>query len=189
MDVSTMDIDILRTAASMENSAVAGYAAALALPVVSGGSAIPFIASFLGRTRAQHAAHALAFNAAATAAGGRSTNGPSAAYLRAVDAEPPALTGLAGLTGVVARAISFEDLAAQTYVKNATLVSTPTLRSLFVSVAGVDAQHKAVLLAIQSLMAGGVTDLITLGPDVTRLPAAVGSVTAVYPTLSALAAP
>jgi len=55
-------------------------------------------------------------------------------------------------------------------------VSTGELRQLFTSVAGVEAQHVSVLLAVQALLAGNLVDQIKLGPDLTKLPAAAGSV-------------
>ena len=43
-------------------------------------------------------------------------------------------------------------------------------------VAGVEAQHKAILLAVQTLLKGGAPQLIALPPDAAKLPAAAGSV-------------
>jgi hypothetical protein len=55
-------------------------------------------------------------------------------------------------------------------------------------VAGVEAQHKAILLAVGALIAGGAPQLIALPPDAPKLPKAAGSVgfpDAFYPTKSA----
>ena len=41
---------------------------------------------------------------------------------------------------------------------------------------GVEAQHVAILLAVQALVGAGAADLIALPPDATKLPAAAGSV-------------
>jgi hypothetical protein len=79
-------------------------------------------------------------------------------------------------------------VAAQTYTKNVTLVSDPQLRKLFASVAPVEAQHRATLLAVQALLAGGHPELITTPVDPSKLPAAAGSVgfpDAFYPTKDA----
>jgi hypothetical protein len=68
------------------------------------------------------------------------------------------------------------------------LVSTAELRQLFASVAGVESQHKAILLAVQALVKGGAPELIALPPDLTKLPAEAGSVgfpDAFYPTTMA----
>ncbi len=54
---------------------------------------------------------------------------------------------------------------------------------------GVEAQHAAVLLAVQALLKGGAPQLISLAPGtVAQLPAAAGSVgfpNAFYPTSAA----
>ena len=41
---------------------------------------------------------------------------------------------------------------------------------------GVEAQHVAILYAVQALVAAGAADLIALPPDAAKLPAAAGSV-------------
>jgi hypothetical protein len=85
-------------------------------------------------------------------------------------------------------AITLEDIAAETYVKDVGLVSTGELRSLFASVAGVESQHKAILLAVQALLKGGAPQLIALPPDAAKLPAAAGSVgfpDSFFPTMAA----
>jgi hypothetical protein len=55
-------------------------------------------------------------------------------------------------------------------------VSSADLRQLFAGVAGVEAQHKAVLLAVQALLKGGHPELIALPPNAAKLPATAGSV-------------
>ena len=62
------------------------------------------------------------------------------------------------------------------------------LRQMFAGVAGVEAQYKAILLAVQALVAGGAPQLIALPPNAAKLPKAAGSVgfpDAFYPTKSA----
>ena len=54
--------------------------------------------------------------------------------------------------------------------------------------AGVESQHKAILLAVQALLKGGAPQLIALPPDAAKLPAAAGSVgfpDAFFPTTNA----
>ncbi|MGH3803337.1 MAG: hypothetical protein ACRDTD_25055, partial [Pseudonocardiaceae bacterium] len=55
-------------------------------------------------------------------------------------------------------------------------VSTGELRQLFVSVAGVEAQHVAILLAVQALLVANAPQLIALPPDLTKLPSAAGKI-------------
>lgn len=63
-----------------------------------------------------------------------------------------------------------EHGAAQAYVSDVGPVSTEELRNLFASVAGVESQHKAILLAVQALLKGGAPQLTALPPDGAKLP-------------------
>jgi hypothetical protein len=157
------------------------------LPFIGGSSANGVIKAFAMKTMAQHEEHGKAFNAAATKLGGKTQTKTDPKYT-------PVVQTAAGKTkkaeDVVALAITLEDIAAETYVKDVGLVSTADLRGLFASVAGVEAQHKAILLAVQALLKGGAPQLIALPPDAPKLPAAAGSVgfpDAFFPT--SMAAP
>ncbi|MEU8133758.1 ferritin-like domain-containing protein [Streptodolium elevatio] len=177
------DVMALQTAASLENLAVNVYTTAAGLPFIQSGNAV--VKAFIEKTTAQHKAHAQAFNAAAVKAGGKEQTGPDPKYAAIVQQALPTIKGPAD---VVKLAITLEDVAAQTYTKNVSQVSDPALRRLFGSVAPVEAQHKAVLLAVQALLAGNLADQIKLPPDAAALPAAAGSVgfpDAFYPTKDA----
>ncbi|WP_436776390.1 ferritin-like domain-containing protein [Yinghuangia sp. YIM S09857] len=177
------DVMALQTAASLENLAVNVYTTAAGLPFIQGGNKV--VVAFIEKTTAQHKAHAQAFNAAAVKAGGKEQAGPDPKYAAIVQQTLPTIKGPAD---VVKLAITLEDIAAQTYTKNVSQVSDPALRRLFGSVAPVEAQHKAVLLAVQALLAGNLADQIKLPPDAAALPAAAGSVgfpDAFYPTIDA----
>lgn len=179
------DVQVLQTAASLENLAVGTYKTALTLPYIGGSSANGVVKAFATKTMAQHTEHAKSFNASVTALGGKAQNDPDPKYAAVVKAAVPTIKSAAD---VVKLAISLEDVAAQTYVSNVSAVSTAELRQLFASVAGVEAQHKAILLAVQALLAGGAASLIALPPDGAKLPAAAGSVgfpDAFYPVTSA----
>ncbi|MFD9063947.1 ferritin-like domain-containing protein [Kitasatospora purpeofusca] len=165
------DIMALQTAASIENLAVSVYRTAAGLPFIKDGNKT--VAAFIAKTTQQHEAHAQAFNAAATQAGGRAQSGPDAKYKAVVDQMLPSIKGPAD---VVKLAITLEDVAAQTYTKNVSQVSNADLRKLFASVAPVEAQHRATLLAVQALLAGNAADLVTIPVDPSKLPAAAGSV-------------
>lgn len=167
------DVKVLQTAASLENLAVATYKTALTLPYIGGDQANAVVKAFAMKTMAQHTEHAEAFNAAVTKLGGKKQDQPNPKYAPVVQGAVPTLRTPAD---VVKLAITLEDVATQTYVKNVGMVSTGELRQLFASVAGVEAQHKATLLAVQALLAGGVPELIALPPDGAKLPAAAGSV-------------
>ncbi|GAB2459739.1 ferritin family protein [Jatrophihabitans fulvus] len=179
-----IDVQVLQTAASLENLAVATYKKALTLPFIGGGSANPVVKAFAQKTQSQHAEHAQAFNAAVKKLGGKEQNSVNPTYNKVVQS---ALPGIKGPGDVVSLAVTLEDIATQTYVKNVSQVSTKELRQLFGSVAGVEAQHKAVLLAVGALLTAAPAQ-IKLPPDAAKLPAAAGKVgfpDAFFPTKKA----
>jgi hypothetical protein len=98
------------------------------------------------------------------------------------------LPSIKGPADVVKLAITLEDVAAQTYTKYVSQANDAKLRQLFASVAPVEAQHRATLLAVQALLAGGAPELIAIPTDVAKLPAAAGSIgfpDSFYPTKNA----
>lgn len=180
-----MDVQMLQTAASIENLAVATYDVALTLDFIGGASANAVVKAFVEKTKEQHQQHAEAFNAAATRLGGKAQDQPDPVLLGVVNNAKPTLTGPAE---VVALAIELEDGAAQTYVANTGAYANKNARSVAASIMGVEAQHVAILLAVQALVGAGAADLITLPPDAPKLPAAAGSVgfpNSFYPTTDA----
>ncbi|PZS17030.1 MAG: rubrerythrin family protein [Pseudonocardiales bacterium] len=170
---SAVDVMALQTAAGLENLAVFTYETALRFPFIGGSSANDVVKAFATKTMAQHVEHGVAFNAAATKLGGKTQNATDPKYAPVVQA---AAGKIKDPLDVVGLAITLEDIAAQTYVKNVGLVSTPDLRALFASVAGVESQHRAILLAVQALLEGGAPQLIAVPPDLARLPGAAGNV-------------
>ncbi len=181
----TMDVQMLQTAASIENLAVATYDTALTLDFIGGASANAVVKAFAQKTKEQHQQHAEAFNAAVTRLGGKAQDQPDPVLLGVVNNAKPSLTGPAQ---VVDLAIELEDGAAQTYVANTGTYSNKNARSVAASIMGVEAQHVAILNAVKALLAGGAANLIALPPDASMLPAAAGSVgfpNAFYPTTDA----
>ena len=180
---SSDDIMALQTAASIENLAVSVYTTAAGLPFIKSGNKT--VAAFITKTTSQHKAHGQAFNAAVTSAGGKAQSAPDPKYAAVVKQMLPSIKTPAD---VVKLAITLEDVAAQTYTSYVSKVSDAQLRKLFASVAPVEAQHRATLLAVQALLAGGDADLIAIPTDAAKLPAAAGSVgfpDAFYPTKNA----
>ncbi|QMU73825.1 ferritin-like domain-containing protein [Streptacidiphilus sp. P02-A3a] len=165
------DVMALQTAASIENLAVSVYTTAAGLPFIKDGNKT--VAAFIAKTTSQHQAHAQAFNAAVTQAGGKAQTGPDPKYAAVVKQMLPSIKGPGD---VVSLAITLEDVAAQTYTSYTSKVSDAALRKLFASVAPVEAQHRATLLAVQALLAGGDASLIAIPTDLAKLPAAAGSV-------------
>jgi hypothetical protein len=181
----TMDVQMLQTAASIENLAVATYDTALTLDFIGGASANGVVKTFVEKTKEQHQQHAEAFNAAVTRLGGKAQDQPDPVLLGVVNNAKPSLTGPAQ---VVDLALELEDGAAQTYVANTGTYANKNARTVTASIMGVEAQHVAILNAVKALLAGGAADLITLPPDAAKLPAAAGSVgfpDAFYPTTDA----
>jgi rubrerythrin len=176
------DIDALQTAASIENLAVATYTAALGLTFITNAT----VAAFAKTTLAQHKDHARAFTSAVVNLGGKAQTGTDPKYAAVVKKALPTLTGYGP---VVRLALALENVAAQTYTANVSQVSSPDLRGLFGSVAPVEAQHAAVLLAVQALLNAKAPQLIELSPTVVaKLPAAAGTVGipySFYPTSEA----
>ena len=189
---SSQDIQILQTAASIENLAVATYKTALTLPYIGSSSANAVVNKFARVTMNQHAQHADAFNAAARALGGKIQTKPDPAFVPVVNKAVASLSGASaaqGTLGVVGLALELENIAAETYVKDTVLVRSSTNKALFASIMGVEAQHVAGLLAVQARLNAGAPQLISLAPGTAAsLPAAAGSVgfpNAFYKTNSA----
>lgn len=175
------DIMALQTAASLENLAVLTYKTALTLPYLKGSSAaIKTLGAFATMTMSQHAEHAKAFNARVVELGGKEQKETNPKYTPVVmEAIPKLKKG--GPADVVALAITLEDVATSTYVKNIEDVTDPKIRLLFGTVAGVESQHLATLYAVQALLKGGALELITVkatggATNAAKLPAAAGSV-------------
>lgn len=189
---SSSDVQILQTAASIENLAVSTYKTALTLPYIGGSSANPVVTKFAQVTMGQHAQHADAFNAAVTSLGGKAQHKPDPAFVPVVKKAVAGLgsaTPAQGALGVVALALELENIAAETYVKDTALAKKTTNKALLASIMGIEAQHVSVLLAVQALLMAGAPQLISLSPGTAAmLPAAAGSVgfpNAFYKTNSA----
>jgi len=168
-----MDVQMLQTAAAIENIAVATYGVALGLDFIGGASANPVVKAFVTKTKDQHTEHAAAFNAAVTRLGGKAQNQPDPVLLAVVDRAKPTLTGPGP---VVDLAIELETGAAQTYVADVGNFSDKKARAVTASIMGVEAQHVAILNAVKALVAAGAAQLIALPPDAAKLPAAAGGV-------------
>jgi hypothetical protein len=180
------DIQILQTAASLEVLAVSTYKTALTLPFIGGSSANQVVSAFASTTMQQHQQHLAAFNAAITGLGGTQQTNPDPVLAKVVQAAVPGLTGPGP---VVALALELEMGAAETYVADVAALSDANAKKVTASIMGVEAQHVAVLLAVQALLNANAPQLITLAAgNVANLPAAAGSVgfpQAFYPTTAA----
>ena len=166
------DVQILQTAASLENLAIATYDVALTFDFIGGATAIPTVKAFVMTTRGQHDAHAKAFNAAVKQLHGKEQTAPDPVLLDTVNRAKATLTGPGP---VVDLAITLEDTAAQTYVANTSALSDKPARQVTASIMGVEAQHVAVLLAVKALVGANLADQVKLPPDLAELPDVAGS--------------
>ncbi len=168
------DVQILQTAASIEVLAVATYNTALSLPFIGGSSANGTVKAFAQMTMSQHQQHQQAFNAAVARLGGKPQTSPDPALLKVVDQAKP---GLTEPEAVVALALELEQGAAETYVADVSALSDTKAKALTASIMGVEAQHAAILRAVQALLQGNAPQLVALPPTpLSALPAAAGSV-------------
>jgi hypothetical protein len=180
------DVQILQTNQSIENLAIATYTIALTLPFIGGASANGVVKAFVTTTLSQHKQHDAAFGAAIKRLGGKMQSKPDPVLLKVVNKAKPTLTSAAA---VVALALELEDGAAQTYVASTGALKNSSARQVTASIMGVEAQHAAILRAVQALLAAKDSSLIALPPTpLTALPAAAGKVgfpNAFYPTSGA----
>jgi len=175
------EVAALQTAASLENLAVIAYDTALTLPYLKNpsNSAFKTVAAFAKTTMAQHADHGKAFNAKAKELGGVEQTKPNPKYTPVVMGAVPKLKQGNPLD-LVELAMTLEDVATSTYVKNIQDLTDPQVRLLFGTVAGVESQHLTTLIAVKALLAGKAPELITVkatggAVDAFKLPAAAGS--------------
>jgi Ferritin-like domain len=188
---SGTDVQVLQTASSIEVLAVAAYKTALTLPYIGGSAANPVIKAFATTTMGQHADHLAAFQSATTALGGTKQTKPDPAFVPVVNKAVASITKASDSAGallVVGLALELENIAAETYVNNMSLLSNANAKKVTASIMGVEAQHVAILLAVQALLKAGASADISLPPPTAKLPAAAGSVgfpNAFYPTSNA----
>lgn len=156
-----MDVERLQTAASIEQVIVTLYGRSLDLPFIGGASANPFLKAFVTRTRDQHAAHAAAFNAALGRLGAKPQPDPDPVLGDVVDQAEVTLTGPGP---VVDLALKLETAAAATYVTDLSALDDPGARRVTATIAGIQAQHVAVLSYVKALLDGNAPDLVALDP-------------------------
>jgi len=188
---SGTDVQVLQTASSIEVLAISTYKTALTLPYIGGSQANAVIKAFATTTMGQHSDHLAAFQAATTALGGAKQGNPDPAFVPVVDSAVKSITKSSATEGallVVGLALELENIAAETYVNNMSLLSDANAKKVTASIMGVEAQHVAILNAVQALLKAGAASDIALPPPAAKLPAAAGSVgfpNAFYPTSNA----
>jgi rubrerythrin len=138
-----LNVNLLRTAQSIEELAVQTYQKALDSGLVTTTS----VADALRLFQAQHRDHAGALATTTEDSGGTPYTQPNS-YLDE-QVVGPAVAALTDEASVVALALTLETTAAQTYVFATELLSTPELRQTVMRIGGVEARHMAVLFGFQ----------------------------------------
>jgi hypothetical protein len=164
-----LDVQLLQTAASVENALVAAYDVLLALPSLAGASANPVLKTFLTQSRLQHVDHATACNDLAGRLGGRPQSGANAAVSQLLTR---ARNGLTDVAPIVDLALQVEVVAAQTYQNDVALFADVNARRLAAMIMSVESQHVGTLQLVKALLAARALDLVVLdNQTATRLPA------------------
>jgi hypothetical protein len=169
----TQAVKALQTAASVETIAHSGYLSALPLRPVSRAPAL--VRHFNDVTARQHFAHLEAINSTLTDLGAAPQFHPDLALANELT---PILARVPNgdLVTVVDAALYVEQRLLATHVAFAMRAPTPRLRALFGSIAGVEAQHVAVLLQTRVLVNTGHERQIQLPPPgLISLPAAAAT--------------
>lgn len=168
---TSLDVQILQTASSLEKLAVATYGAALTLPFIKSGNAV--VIKFAETTMSQHDEHKKAFQAQTTKLGGKAQDTPNPKYAPIVEAAKP---NLKSPLDVVKLAATLETVARDTYLADLAMYTDTTARFLMATVMGVETQHLATLRAVQALLEANAPTLIAIPVDASKLPSAAGSV-------------
>jgi hypothetical protein len=168
---NNVDVQILQTAASLENLAVATYQAALGLDFIKNGNKV--VKTFAETTMMQHSEHGAQFNAQAKMLGAPEQTGTNPVLTPEVEKAKPTLTDP---TKVVELAAMLETVATETYLSNLPMFGSSELRLIMASVMGVESQHLATLRAVGALLGANRADLIAIPTKPAELPEAAGSV-------------
>ena len=164
------DVAAAQTAAAVEHLTISVYNQVAQLPVMQSVAAAAgtTISAFFIRTAQHHADHVVAFNAAAVRLGGQAQTGPDRALLSGV--VQPGMAAITTPVDALDLIAKLELIAAETYAAQAAVVSDAQLRASFASIAGVECQHQAVLLAMAALLGGARADLVAFPWDASLLP-------------------
>jgi hypothetical protein len=138
-----LDVTLLRTSQSVEVLAVQTYQKALDSGIVTTQSLIDTIKLF----QQQHDEHAGLIAATTRDAGGEPYDQPNS-YLES-SVVNKAVSELTDEASVLTLAVELENVAAQTYVYEAEVLSTPALRQAVMSIGGIEGRHLTVLYTAQ----------------------------------------
>lgn len=134
------DLTLGKTAASLEALAIATYDTA----INSGKVTTAAIGDAAKLFKDHHQQHMDALNSVITKAGAQAVTTPNAAVKSAL-VDPVIADPMLDEAKIVELAYNLEDAAAQTYVFATTALTDAGLRSTLMTIAGVEARHKAIL--------------------------------------------
>lgn len=134
-----LDLTLAKTAASVENLAVAAYQTAIDSGIVTDATIGAAAAAF----RDHHQAHADAINGVVTGAGADAITDPNQVLFDAL--VQPVLDSDPDQAALVQLAYDLETAAVQAYAFAGGNLSTPGLRSTIMTIGGVESRHAAVL--------------------------------------------
>ena len=139
----TGDLAVAAMAASLENLGVYAYNAGIAAATAGKlGKVPPAVVTFAQTAKAQHMAHAQAWNSALTGAGKAAVTATDPALTPTVSSAFAKVTNAAELAQL---ALLIENIAAQTYQKAIPALSATSSIAVAATIAPVEMQHAAIL--------------------------------------------
>ncbi len=139
----TGDLAVAAMAASLENLGVYAYNAGIAAATAGKlGKVPPAVVTFAQTAKAQHMAHAQAWNSALTGAGKSAVTATDPALTPTVNSAFAKVTNASELAQL---ALLIENIAAQTYQKAIPVLSASSSIGLAATIAPVEMQHAAIL--------------------------------------------
>jgi hypothetical protein len=140
------DLRVVGMAASLENSGVATYAAALkAANAGKLGTVPPAVVTFVKTAMRQHADHQKAWNAVLTSAGKQPVTAVDPVLQPTINKEFAKVTNVTGLAKL---AVLVENTAGQTYQNGLAVIKSPAGIKTAASIQPVEFQHAAILYFI-----------------------------------------
>ena len=138
-----IDVRVAALAASLENLAVATYAAGLKAATAGKlGPVPPAVATFAVTAMAQHKDHAAVWNSTLTSAGYAKVTKPDPVEAKKVNA---AFAKVKNIVGLAQLALLLEGVAAATYLEGLSVVTSTQAKQTAASIHPVEMQHVAIL--------------------------------------------
>jgi hypothetical protein len=139
----TGDLLVVAMAASLENSGIATYTAALKAATAGKlGSVPPAVVTFVQTAMAQHEDHQKAWNAVLSSAGKKSVTAVDPVLQPIINT---AFAKVTNVTGLAELALMVEDIAGETYQNGLSVISSSAGIKTAASIQPVEFQHAAIL--------------------------------------------